>query len=362
MRPNKTKENVARTRVKTVSSSYKRFSITEGSQGSLMNEADWILSYETMSDRTVKPCQLSVEKQKPFSGILRSAPDWYEYLENFVGYYVDPKVTMYVWQSYVNQLNHKKLPTSNQADILTNLAEFDDTVAALANPLKTLSYGGVKWGWMPLISDINAVNDAANAVKNSYLDNDGRTSKYSSSHRIQKTSPKMDYLGGTVEHRWDVTVRYSGTVTYDNDILAFYDYMGFHPTPKVLWDIVPLSFAIDYVLPIGETLKRMSPAKGWVKAANFTGWQVITAVCTEKNITPPLWYRGCNYQVDLPPITYVSRNYCSGLALEQKTISRNPPDFPSLEQIFDLGYLAEAFYNRGKKLLSPHVYRKKRSG
>lgn len=322
-------------------------------------------SVETMTDWTVKPGSLSVIKSPPetFSGTFHGGKSLtqphniaWELHGNY--FFVHPDVTTYCWTPYINNFKHKKLPTSNEADLLTNLAELDDTIAMLARPSKP-SYGSVKWGWMPLISDINAANDAANAVKNSVLDGDRRTSRYNATHKIRKNSVDVTVNEHVYFHEWEVKVKYVGEITYQNDILAFYDYMGFHPTPKVLWDIVPLSFAVDYILPIGDMLKSLSPPKGWVKSANFTGWQVVTATVQEVCKTYPKWSQGPS---DRSVRTFVTRHYLQGVALEQKTIPRtiSPLKIPSLEQVFDLSYLSEAFYQRGRKILSPHVYRKRK--
>lgn len=365
VRPPKQRKNRQRTRNKNPY----LWSYTETRlDGAIAYHAEYQQFSETMTDWTVKPCNMSVVKrpviqmegnffagkivpEKGLAGLL---------LWNLSGHFfwVEPEATMYCWTSFVNNFKHKKLPTSNQADLLTNLAELDDTIAMLARP-KVPSYGSVKWGWMPLISDIMAANDAANAVKSSYLDGNRRTSRYNATHTIVKNSVDVMRNEHTYFHHWEVKVKHVGTVTYENDILAFYDYMGFHPSPKVLWDIVPLSFAIDYILPIGDMLKALSPTKGWVKSVNFTGWQVITATVTEVCKAYPRWSKG---PAEGCTRTYVTRTYLSGSALEQKTIPRSisPLKYPSMEQIFDLSYLAEAFNNRTKKILSPHVYRKRK--
>lgn len=326
------------------------------------------LAYDTLNDWTIKPGDLARVKWGECSdGLLRID----ENLDNAVylkgGYYpctLDPSVTMFVWTPYVNQLKWKKLPTANQADLMTAFSELDDTIAMLGkNVIKSASYGGYKWGWSPLIGDIMAVNDCANNVKESYLDGTRRSSKYRAKHVIRKNSPIISHRGGKVRHEWEVSVSYKGTVTIENDVLAFYDYMGFHPSPKLFWDWVPLSFAVDYVLPIGDMLKQITPSKGWTKAANFTGWQVIHAVCKEVIVENP-FHNGNRflYEMPSPSQLFVSRTFVNNFALEQKTIPAaiDPFKVPTWEQAFDLSYLSEAFYNRGRKILSPHIYRKRR--
>lgn len=102
--------------------------------------------------------------------------------------------------------------------------------------------------------------------------------------------------------------------------------------------------------------------KGWVKSANFTGWRVVRAVCTEKVIQNAFHMGARVYEPDRAPITYVWREFCNGIALEQKRIYANiePLKVPTWEQVFDLTYLANAFYDRGRKILSPHVYKKRK--
>lgn len=362
-KPPKKRTNRQRTRRK--SPYMQRYCETRFSDGSIAYLGSQVEYTETMTDWTVKPASMSVVKSPPklmlgnfhpgriansLSGLLL-----WEYYGNF--FWISPEATTNCWTPFVHSFKHKKLPTSNDADLMTAFAELDDSIAMLARPSKP-SYGSVKWGWMPLISDINAANDAACAVKASYLDGNRRTSRYNATHNITKNSVDVTRNEHVYYHKWDVKVKHIGQVTYQNDILAFYDYMGFHPTPKLFWDLVPLSFAIDYVLPIGDMLKALTPSKGWVKSVNFTGWQVITATVTEICKTYPSWAKGPK---ECCTRTYVTRNYLQGTALDQITIPKSiePLKEPSLEKIFDISYLAEAFHKRTKDILSPHVYRKR---
>lgn len=331
------------------------------------------LPLDTFRDWTVKPCNMSRVTGTLMNGVLRQCyfygpdgPLFDVMLEDYPSqytYFIDPAATRYVWEPFVNHLKVKKLATSNQADLLTAFAEFDDTVAMMnTKAIKSTSYGSVKWGWMPLVSDIMAANDAANNVKASLLSGNARSQNYNATHTISKSTGDIPVNGGIVFHKWEVKVKYTGTITYENNVLAFYDYMGFHPSPKIAWDLIPLSFAVDMILPIGDMLKALTPAKGWVKSANFTGWRVITATVTEKIKKPRSGYHSTIFDAERGSITYVTREYLSGVALEQKSFHKEIEaiKLPSWEQAFDLTYLANAFYDRGKKLLSPHVYRKRR--
>lgn len=334
-----------------------------GPDGRIYYLDDHIAYAEVMSDYTVKPGNMTILKTPAhhmvgsFSGDRNpSSPrETWKFYGNY--FWINPGSTTNCWTSFVGLLKHKKLPTSNQADLMTAFAELDDSIAMLARPSKP-SYGSVKWGWMPLISDINAANDAAAAVKASFLDGNRRSNRYNATHTINKNSVDVVRNEHVYFHKWEVKVKHVGMISYENDILAFYDYMGYHPSPKLFWDLVPLSFAIDYILPIGDMLKALTPSKGWVRSANFTGWQVITATVTEICKSYPSWSSGPKVACSQ---TYVTRTYLHGSVLEQKTIPRSPSlKTPSLEQIFDIAYLTEAFFNRTKKILSPHVYRKRK--
>lgn len=362
-RPPRQRKNKARTRVRPGRYSYVERLISDNT---VVYDYSDNRPSETMKDFTLKPCNLSVVKEPSkviegvygLHGTVKRLPHTIRWRHEGNHFWLDPSVTTYCWTPFVSLFKHKKLPTSNDLDLLTSLAEFDDTVAMLARPTKP-TYGSVKWGWMPLVSDIMAVNDAAAAVKASHLDGNRRTSSYNATHQIQKNSVDVIVNDNTYFHQWDVKVKHIGSITYENDILAFYDYMGFHPSPKILWDLVPLSFAVDYILPIGDMLKAITPSKGWVKSANFTGWVVITAKVTEKCKPNESWI---SMPTDLCERTFVTRTYHSGIALESKQIPRSiqPLKTPTYEQIFDLTYLADAFYQRAKKILSPHVYKKKK--
>lgn len=318
---------------------------------------------DTMVDLKIRPSPLRRVYQDPnvIRQVTLNGTNAATY-HNTVGSYIDPAATWYLVEPYLNRLNVKKLPTSNKADLLTNMAELDDTILMFSkNIKKSASYGGYKWGWAPLVDDIMACNDAANAVKNSVLHENGRrTSRYRTNQGFTVKSPIITSAEGMqVRHIWDVSVKFSGEIAYDNNVLAFYDYMGFHPSPKLIWDLVPLSFALDYILPIGDMLKSITPEKGWVKSANFTGWRVVKAMCTEQvvKVRP-------DYSVMSPysPIRFVQRDLLNGVCLDQKRIHKEIEvlKLPTFEQAFDLSYLAETFYQRGRKLLSPHVYKKRK--
>lgn len=347
---------------------------TSNATNAKFNVFKGVSNHQIMVDSKKRPCNLSVEIEYPLEDVVFAvnASGDSSHAVGLQGCHNWPVNASSTWQTcvapYLFRLKHKKLATSNQADLLTAFAELDDSIAMLGKKFaSSISYGGIKWGWMPLISDIMAANDAANSVKNSILDGNTRTNKYNTGNGFIKKSQwfKYNYHGGLFEcrHVWDVQVKFKGQVSYENDVLAFYDYMGFHPSPKVIWDLVPFSFAIDYILPIGDMLKQLSPSKGWVKSANFTGWQVVTAFLTVefKDVSNGPW-KALTFSTCTTKAKYVTRTYCNGVSLHEKPIPKTIDviKMPEIEQVFDIAYLAEAFYSHSKRILSPHVYRKRK--
>lgn len=339
------------------------------SKGVETHRNSWVTVSEATTDEVKPPCSLRVFKRTNVSNPFYTAKDGsFAYCFGHCGFWL-PVSSSYRFcvEPYLNRLKPSKLPTHNKADLLTNLAEFDDTLAMFGKNLKSsASYGGYKWGWAPLLGDIAACNDAANAVKNSVLDGSRRTSRYVTTDSFE-TSYKVikQNIGpatATIKHSWDVKVKYSGSVSYENDLLAFYDYMGFHPSPKLIWDLVPLSFAVDWVLPVGDILQSITPSKGWVKSANFTGWRTITATVRETYEDVELDSDIRLYSYAPEPDTFVYRDYLHGVAMHEKKIPK-PIELikiPNLEQAFDLAYLSKTFYSKAKNLVSPHVSRRLR--
>lgn len=258
-------------------------------------------------------------------------------------FFIPPSATYYIVSGYENSLNWKKLSTSNEAGLLQNLAELDDTVAMFGKDLvKSLSYGGYKWGWSPLLSDVAKVNDT---IVRCSKQPPGAPQKYDDVNTITK-SIDVPYRGGTFTHKWELTTRYKGHVTVDLNILSYYDFLGFHPSPKLVWDLVPLSFAVDWVLPIGDMIDRISPQQGWVKHVSFTGWKMVTATVTE---TLKGTISGWDTYVHKCKRRTFTRTFGT-YHLEQQTVHKDiAVKWPTMSNILDYAYLANSFARPSKR-------------
>jgi len=150
----------------------------------------------------------------------------------------------------------------------------DQTVAMFGLRFwQSLNYGAINWGILPLISDVKAI---LRIIAN--LETNLRDFAY-------KTSTKED-------HDFDVTQggdRFHGTqyCTYHyigrgdlgvgREAQILLDRLGFMPDIATAWDLIPFSFVVDYLFPVGDYLESFR-AGGWVRSFTFHGWLSCTRV------------------------------------------------------------------------------------
>jgi len=191
---------------------------------------------------------------------------------NYPGDYSSALVySMGIVHKELTRLNWNKLPSSSKAGIIQILAELDDTIALFTLRFwKSLSYGSITWGVLPFVQDLQAVattcrNLTANLAQFSYEDS------YSVNIPSQPDAAPNTYgyrvLSGTCLVRktglGDISFHHPGSIALDR--------LGFHPDLATAWDLIPLSFLVDYLLPIGDYLESLRMG-GWVKTMLFQGW------------------------------------------------------------------------------------------
>lgn len=232
-------------------------------------------------------------------------------------------------------LNWEKLPTSSKFGILQFLAELDDTLKTFTLKFwKSLSYGSFTWGVLPLVQDVQAVSETIANLSAGI----GKLVPYEDEIKFHDT---VDLVGvyDTYTCNSDVTVRQSGFVSYPDgtEILQSYDSFGFHPDLSTAWDLVPLSFVVDYLLPVGDWLDSLRH-KGWCRTMNFSGWSTIRVrgVCTQTK-----WTGGTGFAPQPVEYDYFKRDKLS-LILEIDDFPKQDPELfklPSLKQMFNMLYI-----------------------
>lgn len=193
------------------------------------------------------------------------------------------------WDSAVNNV----LPSFRNEFSLINFALEADELPRLANSLwqllrnlpnhlRFLSGAGIQnryletqFGVMPLISDVEAVIDQYRE----FGERLGRARAL-----LQRGVRASDSYQGPVwidipmtanSTAWPNGLRYRGRFTFrgdyefkisctvkgnipDDPIREYLDYIGLYPDLGTLWNALPFSFLIDYILPIGQALEGSS--------------------------------------------------------------------------------------------------------
>lgn len=248
-------------------------------------------------------------------------------------------LTSYV-EAYATELgtllNWGKLPSSTKAGIIQILAEIDDTIAIFTKKFWTqLSYGSWTWGVVPFVHELLAVIDAVNALGTdlSKLAYEDSYSRFVQDVQVTNWTAANIYADFTFDFhlagKADMSFQHPGSVALD--------WLGLHPDLATAWDLIPLSFVVDYLFPLGDWLQSFRQG-GWVKAVYFTGWQSYTCKVDCK-VVPGGWTllsSSCESGV------YYARSR-SGTVLTVDTSSVfDLPDFtfPTFRQLFNMLYLA----------------------
>lgn len=233
-------------------------------------------------------------------------------------------------------LNWGKLPTSSEFGILQFFAELDDTVAMFSKKfLRELSYGSFTWGVMPFVQEIESLlktirNISAPLVDVKYEDT------YTSAFQKEATY-------GTLTHVNDVKYTYHLTgkidlLRYSNQAQIFLDRLGFHPDITTAWDLVPLSFAVDWLLPVGDWLSTLH-SRGWINRVHFDGWVSVKQE-QKMQITKHSWFNPGTLTATPGLFRSFSRTATSiPVEVRQKDMPTDPLDL-NFRKLFNLMYLS----------------------
>jgi hypothetical protein len=275
--------------------------------------------------------RLGVCTQIAGSGYNYSKPHFRNAVYNYV-----------IGYQHANSFNWEKSPFAGDFNILGFFAELDDTLAMFSkNFIKSLSYGAVEWGVKPFLADMQAmVAAASNAIKAlehlSSVPYEDEESFYSKREINNSNGLLYDI---------HATVRRTGTVDFsDMKLESFLDTIGFHADLALVWDLLPLSFWVDYIFPVGDILDNLWP-RGWTRTVPFNGCTTVKAFGTAD-------YAGSTYEF------MKARNYhtlfqrTNGFTIltipnqGRKEISLS---MPSPKQIINSVYLANGFTTPGKE-------------
>jgi len=257
----------------------------------------------------------------------------------------------------LQELEWANLPSSTETNIIVLLAEMDEILATLTWKFwKHLSYGAITWGIVPLISEIESGLKAINNIAKSIDGTHYEATTYTVDEIDTGVGDTALDFPGCVQPfcsyaKFTRSVKYhaSGTAHYQElGLESMLDRLGFHPDLATLWELVPFSFVVDYIFPIGKFLEGLRRG-GWVKAVYFDGW-----------ISAKVNTSGYVYQASHTPFRstphHIPFEYNAYYRYRKSTVLVAPeaelPSFelPTFEEIFNVAYLAN---KRLRKIVPP---------
>jgi len=246
----------------------------------------------------------------------------------------------------VNDLDWKKLRYSNEFGLIQFIAELDETLLTFTKKFwAEFSYGSFTWGILPFVSDIKAILSQIKRLQEKYDQFDGM--EYTD---IIKEDFDYEFLSSPHSRTYQVT----GTIKCSNrglifppalfdtdgiDIAALYDLLGFQPSLSTAWDLIPLSFLVDYLLPVGDFLDNLKSSEGWTRHCLFRGWSStkITARVENGKLTANYGYAPVKSNF---LIREYSRKYRTAILND---ITYKPKinwfDYPSFKELFNWWYV-----------------------
>lgn len=299
--------------------------------GGPWNEAGPPYGYETMYD--VSPGGGMCAHIKRVQALNYHAPPWKADIENFdipSFLYTPPPLTTLDWAN---------LPTSTEVNIIVLLTEMDEILAMLCKKFwRQLSYGAITWGIVPLISEIES---GLKAIQNIAKSIDG--TQYEATNYKVINYDVGDIGGPHAGMQWkaETSIKYHayGKAYYKElELSSLLDRIGFHPDPATLWELVPFSFVVDYILPIGKFLNGLRRG-GWVKAVYFDGWVSAKVTTTGYMYNPP-WHTW-KYVPERVPFeyrAYFRHPHASVLVAPEADLPQF--ELPTFEEAFNMAYLA----------------------
>lgn len=270
---------------------------------------------------------------------------YYDYID--YGLDVDDVKNGLPWGDfYKEMLVQPKFLSNNDFELIPTLLDLDGTLAMFTKKFwKELNYGALTWGVLPFVSDIKAlltsIRDISQRVNSAgsqlFEDEISRTFVYPHNplvpnrpgYEIKLTRHMSGFCKASPPPGMDKRI---------DRALFLLDELGVHPDLKTAWDVIPLSFVVDYFIPIGDILESLHP-RGWSQHSfSFIGWESYKA---EGKMTTWTSAAGAKCEPYVNTFTWYVRSHgVSALA------SKVPPpiewEAPSPKQLFNTAYLTTA--------------------
>lgn len=245
---------------------------------------------------------------------------------------------------FPDRLNWGKLPTSSEFGLIQAFAELDDTLALFTRKFwSELSYGSFTWGVLPFVSDVKALLET---VKNLSIPLDAAQYEdaYTTSRNIKVSPDGVHVFEGSLRVEYRLTGKLD--LSFQDQASIWLDRLGFHPDIGTVWDLIPLSFAVDWLIPVGDFLDNLQRG-GWVKTANFSGWS--TSKYEWSGVMTDIGRPGLPHS-PFKATGFRRTNYANTLVVPPYELPSSPldnmPISSALKKAFNLAYLSRPAVNK----------------
>lgn len=233
------------------------------------------------------------------------------------------------------------LPSSSKVGLIQLLAELDDSILIFTKKFwKELSYGSFTWGVLPFVNDLQAllgrIEPLINAINGDF--------SWENESSFEVTLPPI--VGWPEIIISNGKLRRTGKLVPPAgiNILGYFDHLGFHPDVSTAWDLVPFSFLVDYLFPIGDFLDNLSQ-RGWTRFITFDGWTTIKyEIAHSTYADSQANFNSVNYGVKADWDMFTRTRHISVLEVPQ-TKKDLDISVPTLRQMMNLLYVDRS--NRG---------------
>lgn len=261
------------------------------------------------------------------------------YAGEWVGFYtsggsfIDFDTNIFTDEASIQLTSAYAKVTSNEAALLCTLGEAKETkdmllgalskvghirkllnLYYLAKRAKNLSLATdiwlqIRYGWMPLYYDIQSIRKALDKKDSFPPRQTFRAAKR------QITDDKTVYTTVTAPDKcFHWTKRVSYTADVSAGVLAAIRFSGFPDTwgltkiPQTIWELTTLSFVIDWVFNVGDTIAAWTPDTLWTPLGSWTTIKVLkeqSVIGSSYHLDPSVNWRLSDYKRRLTTQTYI---------------------------------------------------------
>lgn len=145
------------------------------------------------------------------------------------------------------------------------------------------------FGWSPLVHDIFTGVDL---LQTPFAQ--GRFHAFSSRVSLAKGRVSNYYDGNTTDEWWDqsgwIRAKVGGTVFVTNPNLYLADRLGLTNPATVAWELVPMSFVVDWFVNVGDFLRSFSELHGVTFIDPYYSWKAEIAMTYQRNFIERTYY------------------------------------------------------------------------